>query len=29
MTDHRRTLVALVAGAGGAYLFVSGLTDLG
>jgi Sap, sulfolipid-1-addressing protein len=28
MTAHRRTLSVIVAGAGGAYLLVSGLTDL-
>jgi Sap, sulfolipid-1-addressing protein len=28
MTDHRRTLITLVAGAGGAYLLISGLSDL-
>jgi hypothetical protein len=29
MADHRRTLITLVAGAGGAYLLVLGVTDLG
>jgi hypothetical protein len=29
MTDHRRILIAIVAGAGGAYLLTSGLSDLG
>ena len=29
MADHRRTLITLVAAAAGAYLLVSGLTDLG
>ncbi len=28
MTAHRQTLVTVVAGAGGAYLLISGLTDL-
>ena len=28
MTSHRRTLIVIVAGAGGAYLLISGLTDL-
>lgn len=28
MTSHRRTLIVIVAGAGGAYLLLSGLTDL-
>jgi hypothetical protein len=28
MTDHRRTLIMTVAGAGGAYLLISGLSDL-
>jgi Sap, sulfolipid-1-addressing protein len=28
MTAHRQTLIVIVAGAGGAYLLVSGLTDL-
>ena len=28
MTDHRRVLITLIAGAGGAYLLVLGLTDL-
>jgi hypothetical protein len=28
MTRHRRTLITVVAGAGGAYLLASGLTDL-
>jgi Sap, sulfolipid-1-addressing protein len=28
MTVHRQTLIVIVAGAGGAYLLVSGLTDL-
>jgi Sap, sulfolipid-1-addressing protein len=28
MTAHRRTLIAIAAGAGGAYLLISGLTDL-
>ena len=28
MTAHRRTLIVIVAGAGGAYLLISGLTDL-
>jgi hypothetical protein len=29
MTDHRRMLIVIVAGAGGAYLLASGLSDLG
>ncbi|HVI18035.1 MAG TPA: GAP family protein [Gaiellales bacterium] len=29
MTAHRRTLIVIVAGAGGAYLLISGLSDLG
>jgi hypothetical protein len=29
MTAHRRTLIMIVAGAGGAYLLISGLSDLG
>jgi hypothetical protein len=28
MTAHRRTLIVIVAGAGGTYLLISGLTDL-
>ena len=28
MTSHRRTLIVIVAGAGGAYVLISGLTDL-
>jgi len=28
MTDHRRMLIVIVAGAGGAYLLISGLSDL-
>jgi Sap, sulfolipid-1-addressing protein len=29
MTDHRRILIVVVAGAGGTYLVISGLSDLG
>ena len=29
MTAHRQTLIVIVAGAGGTYLLISGLTDLG
>jgi hypothetical protein len=29
MTDHRRILIMIVTGAGGAYLLISGLSELG